>query len=330
MVDSEWQFAPILVATNKERNNIIRHQSRLFGQHHGTYVFKWRVFEKKWKNKPHPQLLKKITDAEAFFWQYFVPGADAFITFNINPELGLANGSPVRCHSLGFKKTAMIQAIKALIQGNGTHNPLPFGSEIELHTPPDALFVEILPSLDDKEPTTKRKLQMSMLQTQSIDNPENKIVIPIEPVKESDKDRSQWKVIAFKTHSSFSPIAEAEFRVPFPLEMAFAMTVHKAQGRTLSRVILALTQQPNTASQMKYAAIFVALSRVKHASHIRLLDHNYTSMSLQQGRLRAYAYLTNLKPDEHVTLFYLGYTDQNGAWDPDKMPKKSTQNSLTS
>jgi hypothetical protein len=318
-----WQFAPVLVSTNKERNNIIKHQSRLFAQHNETYVFKWRVYEN-WKLcKPDPQTLKKVVEEEAFFWQYFVPGADAFITFNINAELGLANGTPVKCHSLGFKEDKMIRSIQALINGDGdgdSSHLLPFGSEIELDSLPDTVFVEVLPSLDGKEPTARRKQQLSVLRLHSIPNQENKIIIPLQKQSKSSRDGSEWKGVNFTTHSSLSPVSQALFKYPFPMELAFAMTVHKAQGRTLSRIIVALSQQPNKAAEMKYAAVFVALSRVRHADHIRLLQHNHVNMSQQQGRMKTYHYLTELVQDSFVTKFYKGYINHNGVWDSSRVP----------
>ena len=79
------------------------------------------------------------------------------------------------------------------------------------------------------------------------------------------------------------------------------MTVHKAQGRTIHRVVIDLTHHPLHINRMTYASIFVALSRVKSKNHIRLLRHN--DLSLQ----RSYEYIESLKPDENVLRFYEGF-----------------------
>ena len=79
------------------------------------------------------------------------------------------------------------------------------------------------------------------------------------------------------------------------------MTVHKAQGRTIHRVVIDLTEHPLHINRMKYASIFVALSRVKSKDHIRLLKHS--NMSLK----RSYEYIESLKPDENVVRFYDGF-----------------------
>jgi hypothetical protein len=95
----------------------------------------------------------------------------------------------------------------------------------------------------------------------------------------------------------------------FPLELAFAMTIHKAQGRTLHRVILALTCHPT--KRMAFAAVFVAVSQVKRRQHIRILCH-YTGHIKNQTAV--FAYVTSLWPNKYVLQFYTGYVNSNGPW----------------
>jgi len=57
----------------------------------------------------------------------------------------------------------------------------------------------------------------------------------------------------------------------FPFDIACAMTVHKVQGRTISRVVVDLTCHPRNCGCIKHAAIFVAMSHVSEMDHIRLL-----------------------------------------------------------
>ena len=42
------------------------------------------------------------------------------------------------------------------------------------------------------------------------------------------------------------------------------MTIHKAQGRTIPKVIVDLSCHPTKYAEMKFAAIFVVMSRVKN------------------------------------------------------------------
>ena len=49
----------------------------------------------------------------------------------------------------------------------------------------------------------------------------------------------------------------------FPLQPAFAITVDKAQGQTLDRVIVALSKRQLSITNFQYACLYVALSRVR-------------------------------------------------------------------
>ena len=57
------------------------------------------------------------------------------------------------------------------------------------------------------------------------------------------------------------------------VDLAFAMTYHKVQGRTLTRIILELSGLSK--SKEAVASLYVALSRVRKLRHIRLLPFNY-------------------------------------------------------
>ena len=83
---------------------------------------------------------------------------------------------------------------------------------------------------------------------------------------------STGKIYTYCTGNILSPIAKVRVYDKFPFELAFAMTVHKAQGRTIRRVVIDLTEQPMHSCRMEYAAIFVAMSRVEDHRHIRLLE----------------------------------------------------------
>jgi hypothetical protein len=65
---------------------------------------------------------------------------------------------------------------------------------------------------------------------------------------------------------------------------------------------------------MKFAAVFVALSRVKCRQHIRILRH-YTRHLKEQTA--AFAYVTSLRPNKYVLQFYTGYVDSIGPWNSD-------------
>jgi hypothetical protein len=112
----------------------------------------------------------------------------------------------------------------------------------------------------------------------------------------------------------------ANVKEPFPFGLAFAMIVHKAQGRTIKRVIIDLTDHPKQHGKMEYAAVFVALSRVKHSDHLRLLEKD----PFEHDRSLQYKSLSSLKPDPDAAAFLHGHFQElsdpshpdGAAWDP--------------
>ena len=93
--------------------------------------------------------------------QFFVPGSDAFLTANINPRLGLANGSPVTCHSLVLDPNSSdFERVNAILSGA---NPLPFGSEIFLDSPPIAVNMKVGFGLDGKKLSAAKKEQLVII-----------------------------------------------------------------------------------------------------------------------------------------------------------------------
>jgi hypothetical protein len=113
---SPWAFAPILVSSNKERIDICQRKSLLFAKHHSTYIFKWRSNIISWKNKPtNVGDRQSIIASNGCFWETFVPQADAFLTYNVNNDLGLANGSPVSMHSMSFSSDDQLLSVLSKI-----------------------------------------------------------------------------------------------------------------------------------------------------------------------------------------------------------------------
>ena len=76
--------------------------------------------------------MQAITDQNAFFWQFWVPGAPCNLSHNINCDLALVNGAPMTTHSLTFSDPNEFHRIQSLSSGP---NALPFGTEIEIDVP---------------------------------------------------------------------------------------------------------------------------------------------------------------------------------------------------
>jgi hypothetical protein len=80
------------------------------------------------------------------------------------------------------------------------------------------------------------------------------------------------------------------------------MTVNKAQGQTMSKVVLALAKRPSAMAQsdLSFEGLYVALTRVKNANDLRIMlpDNPFA---------RDLSYIDNLKPLSHVQSFFAGY-----------------------
>lgn len=292
----EWKYAPTLVSTNLERLNICRFKAALWARDHKTYVFRWKNKIRSEENPPNGPTRETTHQKNAFFWQLFVHKAPCNLNHNINGDLALVNGAPMTKHSLAITDPDQYSKIMNLTSGP---NALPFGSEIEIK-PPTAVYLEMSPTLDNKPMTRRRECQMKILETLSIIP--GKIVIPItssmRPLKKDCFDRFHYRVNSTLTGSS---LATATVAPLFPFDLSFAMTVHKAQGRTIPRVVIDLTCPPENINKMEFAAVFVALSRSRSRAHQRLLPRQSSSFKDQ------YSYLYSLKPDVNVMAFYNGY-----------------------
>ena len=78
------------------------------------------------------------------------------------------------------------------------------------------------------------------------------------------------------------------------------MNLHKAQGKTLKAVILALSTRPTYQSQVDYCGFFVGISRVHCSEDIRVILPSKTDYSSLE-------YLTHLKQPDHIKQFLMDF-----------------------
>ena len=69
----------------------------------------------------------------------------------------------------------------------------------------------------------------------------------------------------------------------------------------MDRVVVDLSSHPTYITQMNFAAVFVAMSRVRDGNHLRLLPH-------PGNRDKHYQHLPLLKISQAVMAFYHGFT----------------------
>jgi hypothetical protein len=304
---NEWKWAPVLVSNNRQRLNISRMKAQLWAKENKTYVYKWKTKVGFHQNAPNHESLPSYMEKHAFFWQFFVPDAKAYLNKTINGHLALVNLAPVTLHLITFATLEELDRVTELTTGP---NKLPYGSEIEIQLP-RSINVLIDKSLDDKPVSVKQRQQLDQLMQKSLDTQE--LILPIKP--EMGKGELKYHTFKYFTNDPQFPMSKVSCKELFPYDLAFSMTVHKAQGRTIHRVVVDLTQYPTSYGRHSYPAIFVALSRVQMRDHIRLLPTNQDP----RAPLKCYEYLTKLKPDPYSMAFYHGFKfidDDAQVWDP--------------
>jgi hypothetical protein len=209
-------------------------------------------------------------------FSYFVQGAPAYLTSNICPIKGLANGTQVKLHSLTWPENAPVATYLARIACAAP------GEEVYIEIPPITINVQI--------PLSDREIQ-AWPREQTIVS--NAVVIPVklstrDPTKLHVCVNSTWLPIKVRTHA---------------IELGFAITFHKVQGKTLPRIILDLNNRPFK-PQITFNMLLVGLSRVTSGQNFRILPLQ-PNASLE--------YLTNLKPDPLLSVWMAGF-DTNGIW----------------
>ena len=109
--------------------------------------------------------------------------------------------------------------------------------------------------------------------------------------------------------TAFLPSKVEVFSVS-PLELGFAITIHKAQGRTIIKVLLCLSNRHNRKHNPEYTALYVAMSRVKWKEGIRFFVHLSSSGIPDLDTL---TFVNSLKPEKSVNAFFEGYKN-NKKW----------------
>jgi hypothetical protein len=179
---------------------------------------------------------------------------------------------------------------------------LPYGELITLDEPPAGINVLLV---EQKLTNAWKKFSLD----------EHHLVIPIAPMSCKKHE------VPVSGGSNYL-LSRVTVSPHFPLELGFVTTIHKAQGRTLSHVIIALSRRSNRDDKtyildMSYESVYVAMTRVEKASNIRLLLHGNNNNS----RINSMLYLTELAPNPNVKAFFAGYVRNDDGvlvWDAER------------
>jgi hypothetical protein len=293
LTSGEWIEAPVLVAMNRERFTLLEERAKLFATFHKTHVICWQREMRNWEQEPPPAFAMQATD-DPVCWEHFVVNAPGFFNQTVQKNLLMVNALPVRYHSLKFDNDMEVLLKHALL-----HTPV--GEIIDMPQPPEYIIVELLPSLKHVEPGVLDALRDLSLERPKRDRNgvlKNRILFPLH------RHKCNWDQlpIMIRGGTCFLP-SRAKFRNIFPLELAFAITVHKSQGRTLDRVIIALSSCGVHRCDFEFSQLLVAMSRVTSGDHIRLLLTGNT----EEEKWESILYINQLKRDPSIAYFFAGF-----------------------
>ncbi len=249
--DTSWRDAMIVYTGNSVRQATNYDQAIRFAKSRGVPVVVCRLP----LDSRTDQLFRNERDRSGLYEHsfknelhlVFVVGAPVFITENIAPEKGLANGTPAVLHSL------------TLPEGHDNSNAQ-FWAEYERALPGSIVVLPTLPySVNIRLPHLSRDASgIHWPQDETLE--QGDVIVPIK------LSRFPLSLVVSDTNSA------KIYYHDFPLELGFAVTYHKVQGQTVNKIILDLRDAPK--SKIRLTSLYVGLSRVRKSNDIRVLPLN--------------------------------------------------------
>ena len=312
-MDGDFQDACFIVSTNRERHNISFHMARLFAIRNKCPIIRWPLEIKGWMNRPSMTEELDLINKDPIFHEHFVRGIDCYLNENINTPMLIGNGTKVKLHSLAFKTQEEENCVMGMIE-----NAMP-GQIITLPFTPLCINVELYRNQITDDIKTRLEKSRVPLESRVHDSSgADKLVISIL----KSRFRSRLKAIPTTiTSKCFTP-ARVFIKPIFPLQLSAAVTVDKAQGRTLDKVVACLSNRDDNLYEMDINSIFVTLSRVRKRSDLRLLIHDDTSFHSQ---LR---YLETLSHDKEYFDYMRGF-EENEVKDCNQPQKWNREKALS-
>jgi hypothetical protein len=298
--DASWADAPIVVTGNKERHALNLKQAQKFALKHGLPVLMWR---KELCGSVATQLpeetIEQLYESNPQLTGIFVEGAPCNLsTLNINPDKGLANGTPGIMHSLCLgsdtEPNIYRQRIDNAIPGQIVVIPIPYAINFKM----------ILPDMDRTTlpnwPASETLVPGQYDETGNLIAGTKDIVVPIFIDRAGQPIKYGKECIYYKEHT---------------VDLAFAITFHKIQGRTVGKIILDLNLRPGTIHGIPTLDLFgfyVGLSRVSNSENMRILPLHPCS---------TFKYLTDFRRPNEFSLWLEGFDVITGEWtDPRPSP----------
>jgi hypothetical protein len=269
--EPEWRYAPVAVCGNIERAELNHDQAKRFANDHGHQVIQWRPDLAGAAASFPTDVTNYIYDKKTSQLTFtFVKNAPAFINENINALKGVVNGSPCTLHSLTWTGEATSMEMQNLIR-NATR-----GAIVTLPIPPDFVNVRL-----EGVPHCQSDSLLGV----------NDYVIPIPLARKNNVVKLSSQNIEAKFHA---------------LELGFAVTFYKLQGKTIPRLIINPYKRGCT-PEIDLMSLLVGLSRVRNSSNVRFLPIQSNSSACP------FQHLTRLKSNNDFRIWWAGF-NENGQW----------------
>ena len=267
--------------------------AELWAKHFKTHIIRWKksIRYSKWNGMPRTSDAIDEAEKQSCFYETFVPMCPAYLTNNLNLSNDLANGTLVREHSLAFDSSDEKAYLDEMVKNT------PVGGIIDLPTPPKAINVELFPDfLGDSKTKAEMNAKMRKTWTHGSITDDGKVVVPI-----------NQKTVKYRTETipgSGAPYYFNASEVPmadhFPMELAFCITIPKAQGRTIRKLIASVSaEHPCPFLRFRWEQFFTLFSRITGREDLSLL--------LQLGNRNTLSYLSDLKKDAFTAHYFAGF-----------------------
>ena len=289
--DPDFAEASVIVSTNREKYSLTHARAIHFAHLTGTIVIRWLCEFKDWTGQPESTCCAAALE-DPCFYEYFVEGARGFITKNIMTSLYIVNGTQIKYHSIKFDPETE-EWLNLQIAAS------PPGSVITAPCSPIAINVEVFLHEDTPQPIVDALKEFSL---EEITDLNSKIIVPIVATGGDWNDRPT----PVYGSSYFGP-SKVLLRHLFPVDLSFAITVHKSQGQTLPRIIIALSVHGESVCTFAYEQLHVAFSRVCQSNHIRLL---LTGNNIAE-KWQSISYVNNLRQDPAIKFYFAGFRPIN-------------------
>jgi hypothetical protein len=238
-----WAFAPIAVQSNYERHQLNQSQAEAFARCHGLPLVKWkRDLKGRASQAIDEDTLEELFDNEPGMWQWFVRGAPAALTSNIQPTKFLTNGAAGFMHSLSLYPAQ--HELEAILQEEGF-------KVIVLDTRPAAINFQL--SLPDGDNGGGIESLV-----------DDAIVVPVV---------HSPSVVEYATTSLMACMKGCPQTLKcqgFPIDLAFAITDFKLQGKTKDELILSVAPR-SFPPHVDLKGFYVDVSRVRRRDRLRVL-----------------------------------------------------------